>query len=128
MNLDLICSRDDGRVFEQDFQVLDREIRHADGAHFACPQQFLHLLPRFDECRTLAVGNRFPIDGRLRPVHEIEVDVSELKLVQRLLERFRYTMVIPVRQLRSNEDILSWESRFVNGLSDSLFIEVPGSL
>ena len=61
-------------------------------------------------------------------MHEIEVNVSELKLVQGLLERFRYTMVIPVRQLRSNEDLLSWESRLVNGLSDSLFIKVSGSL
>lgn len=36
VDLDLVVHGDDRRVLEQDLEVVDREVGHADGPHFAC--------------------------------------------------------------------------------------------
>ena len=51
MQLDLVNGGDRlaGMVVEELFEVLDGEVGHADGAHFAGPGELLHLGPGLDE-------------------------------------------------------------------------------
>lgn len=53
MQLHLIRYRDDSAMRQEELEVLDGEVRHADALHFTRFQELFHVFPGIDEVRVL---------------------------------------------------------------------------
>mmetsp|Transcript_27647 Transcript_27647/g.46021 ORF Transcript_27647/g.46021 Transcript_27647/m.46021 type:complete len:215 (+) Transcript_27647:202-846(+) len=88
VQLNLVHRREDLRIALHCSELLHREIGHSNRFAFSRSAQGLHRLPRlFDrgrECRASVAS-----DG---PMDEIQVEVIELQVVQRLLARLRHVL------------------------------------
>ena len=62
------------------------------------------------------------------PVHEITVDIIDLKLVERLLERGRDAVVVVIGEFCRKKDILTRDSGLSDRLADLRFVGISGCL
>ena len=93
VQFDLVNHRRDARLVNQPLQVMNLEVTDADAFHQPLFLQFNHPFP----------GINVMVDGRNRPVHEIQVDEIELELLQTLLQGFAGTFLIVIPQFRGDE-------------------------
>ena len=92
------------------------EVRDADRAHLAARVHPLHRLPGLDVVA----------DCRHRPVDQEEVHIVEIESLQRVVERRhgRIRIVVRVRQLARDEDVLALQPGFAHCLADLELVAV----
>src|SRR6476660_5033493 len=116
MHLDLVHGRRHVGLAVDPAQVGRLEVGDADGADPAAGVDLLHRLPGLDE-----VAN-----GGQRPVHEEQVEVPEVEVLQRLVEGGQRVVVRveAVVELAGDEDVVAVDAGGADGLADLLLVSV----
>ncbi len=138
MGLDLVGRRHDFRCLEQNLQILNTEVRDANGFHFTLmtvKEDVFHLGPSLVECWTkvllVFVTEAFSLTKvalrrgeTLRPVQEPQVDVIDVELVERVFELFDDIVDSSGSKLGCDEEVGTRDVGSTNGLTYVSFVSV----
>ena len=95
MQFDLVDHRCNAGFIDQTLEVVYLEVTHADAFHQPLFLQFNHPFP----------GVNIMVDSRNGPVHQIEIEVIQLELIQAFLQGFSRAFLIVIPQFGGNKQL-----------------------
>lgn len=113
------------RVVEQNLEVLDGKVGHANVADLAGADQLLHLAPRVDKVPVL-VDLLLARHHRRGPVNQVQVDIVGAELGQRVVERRGDALVVDVEELGGQPDLVARHARVLDARADLGLVAVGG--
>jgi len=114
MQFDLVNHRRNARFINQPLQVVNLEITHPNAFSEALLLQFNHAFP----CINIVV------DSRDRPVHQIKIDMIELKLLKTLFQRLLRALLIVIPQFGSDKQLITRNACTLDGFPYAFFVFV----
>lgn len=126
MQLDLIDSGGDlcALGIEQLLHICDVEVGHADVLHLARIQQLLQLPPRVNKVPVRVVLLQVVGVCGAGPVHQIQVQVVGLQVLEGLVETLCDALVPWVVQLRRKPDLGAGHARGLDAVTDFLLVAI----
>lgn len=129
--LDLVSSRNDGRARQQLLEVWNAEVGNTNGLCLAGCRDLFQLLPRLNvgplriqitraigvlrNIGVIAVGVHWN-----RPVHQVQIDVFQIEVLQAGIQSLRNARVPRAPKLCGNEDIRALETGRGEAVLDTL--------
>ena len=126
MSLDLVKSWDDLCMLKELRECLDAKVAHSDSLDLTWTglKELFHSLPRVNEIDRVVSHEHVTGLRGLRPVHQVEIDVVNVELSQRLVKGLLNIVVIKVPEFRGNKKVFTRNTRGAQTLTHDFFVLV----